>query len=359
MQLPNHGANPQNLLSALGMKAPKDSIDFSVNTNPLGTPAKIEQNWNAYLDKLKLYPDPNHFQLKQALAEANDVALDTIMIGNGAAEIIFLLTNYFRSKRALIIEPTFSEYRDACYAYHCSITTVSLSANDEWSLPIAEIEKNLPAVDFMFLCHPNNPTGCTYEQTELLYLLEMTKKNHVHLIIDEAFYDFCEDNISVVTKLSSYQHVIVLRSLTKMYGIAGIRLGYAIASPEIISAVTKQQHPWNVNGVAQQIGLTCLEEKNFVKETVSFIGKESNRVRTILNRLGFETSQSAVNYYLLKEKKQEKDLLPLLTFLIQSGIIPRHTYNFTGLDGKYLRLAVKKKEENDRLLSVLERWKQR
>lgn len=361
MHLPNHGANPQNLLSALKIEAPKNAIDFSVNTNPFGPPPIIEDNWSTYYSTLTHYPDPTCLKLKETIANCNQVEKNNVIVGNGAAEIIFLIAQYFSNKKVLIVEPTFSEYRDACTAFGCEIEQVYLEEASRWQLQVEAITTkiNSDSISALFLCHPNNPTGCIYNRESLLTIIQVAKENGVTVIIDEAFYDFCTEDISMSSYLSEYSNLVILRSLTKMFSIAGIRLGYALGEASFIQCIASKQHPWNVNGLAQKIGLQLFSEKGFVQNTARKIEEERIRLFNSLEILGYEVSPSAVNYYILKEKNKDVDSLPLIRFLIQGGIIPRHTYNFNGLDGRYIRLTIKGQAENDKLLSLLKGWKDR
>ncbi|WP_096201009.1 threonine-phosphate decarboxylase CobD [Bacillus sp. FJAT-45350] len=358
MQLPKHGANPNQFVSALGMEMKEDSIDFSVNTNPLGFPTILKDTWEQYIENIDQYPDPNSEKLTKAIADHANVDSTQVLVGNGAAEIIFLIANHFRNKNVLIIEPTFTEYRDACEAFDCNVQSFTLNA-DDWTFNIGQLINQLENIDLLFLCHPNNPTGVTYERQKLELLFKQALSNNVTVVIDEAFYDFSTSNITVSNMLPSYENLLISRSLTKMYGIAGLRLGYLLANQEWIKNLKKLQQPWSINGLAQQAGLVCLDDKEHVKKTAKYIKNERTRLQFELEKIGYEVSNSQVNYYLLKEKGKNEDLQPLIQFLINHCIIPRHTYNFPVLNGRYIRLAVKTHEENNRLLSILKEWKLR
>ncbi|WP_209122533.1 threonine-phosphate decarboxylase CobD [Alkalihalobacillus sp. BA299] len=359
MSLPNHGANPHYFVKALGLQLPEQVIDFSENVNPLGVPPIVQVQWNQYIETIQTYPDPYASQLREKLATDFNLSIDQLLIGNGAAELILLIANYFREKRILVVEPTFSEYRDACLTYGCEVVRYEIFSEETWDVNIGKLLEALNEVDAMFLCHPNNPTGTTMEQGTLLRLLQTAKEKGVTVIIDEAFYDFSSEDLSMMSYIEDFQNLVILRSLTKMYSIPALRLGYVVASNANISELKKLQQPWSVNGIAQQVGLDCVNDHQHVIRTRSFIKGERMRVFQILGKLGYEFSPSVVNFYLLKPKGTREDLKPLIIFLIENGVIPRHTYNFLGLEGKYIRLAIKTSEENDFLLDVLERWARR
>ncbi|MCM3713664.1 threonine-phosphate decarboxylase CobD [Alkalihalobacillus oceani] len=357
MSLPNHGANPKQFAEALAIKLPEQAEDFSVNTNPYGPPESVLSLLASGLgETASAYPDPRGTALTHAVAVANDLQPENVLLGNGAAELIFLLAAHFRGKRVGIIEPAFSEYRDACEAYECEVESIVLPA--PWELRLELIRPLLPVVDLLFLCSPNNPTGISYSRHAIVELLQAAEDHDVYLVVDQAFYDFCLEDVQLQHLLADHPRLILLRSLTKMYAIAGLRLGYLLAQPELLQAIARRQPPWSVNGFAQIAGMQALQEQSFVKQTVAMIAEERERVSAELERLSFVVSPSTVNFYLLSERKKQ-DMKPLLLFLAEKGVIARHTYNFNGLDGRYIRLAVKQPEANDRLIAVLKEWRER
>ena len=226
-----------------------------------------------------------------------------------------------------------------------------------WKLEKKHINEAIKDIDVLFLCSPNNPTGVRFEDETIVALVEAAEQAGVYVVIDEAFYDFCEQNKGLQELVHSYSKLILLRSMTKMYAIAGIRLGYMLADEKLIQQVKKRQPPWSVNGLAQKLGLQLLEEDAFVRQSVLSLSTERERMRAELVKLDFDISPSTVNFYLVSEQKK-KDLKPLMLFLAEQGIVARHTYNFNGLNGKYLRLAVKDMQANDRLLHVMAKWRQ-
>lgn len=353
MQLPNHGANPKHLTEVLKMPLLENSIDFSVNTTPFPLPTTIIEKWFDYIEGISQYPDPNSEALKQTIALKEKISIDSLLIGNGAAQLIFMIALYFQNKRVAIVEPTFSEYRDACRVFNCQIDEIILQS--PWQLDVEKVIQHSKHSDVLFICNPNNPTGVSYSPLQLEYIIE--KLQQVTVVIDEAFYDFKADGKTVIQLINKYPNVIVLRSLTKMYGIAGLRLGYLATHKRLLEKLKCFQNPWSVNSLAQQIGDDCLKNEQYVKEVQQFIKKERDRIFPIIDELGYERSNSEVNFYLLKEKEKEKDTLPFIKFLIELGIIPRHTYNFPSLNGHYLRFAIKTKQENNQLLLALKRWR--
>ena len=357
MHLPAHGSNPEYLYEALHISKPKRWIDFSVNVNPFGMPPSIFNHWTELVKKISDYPDPHAALLKKRLSEKEAITPENILIGNGAAEIIFLIASFFRGKDILIVDPTFSEYRTACTAYGCRVHSLTVSANTDWVLMPETLLPHLEGKAAVFICNPNNPTGVRMKKDALLSIVEAAYERNVACIIDEAFYDFCLEPYTLVPYIDKYPNLAVLRSFTKMFAIAGVRLGWLAGNASFVSKLYALKPHWSVNAIAEQIGLLCLNEDEFVRKTAQKIALERKRMRVELEQLDFTVSNSETNYYILQDK-QTKNVHILLQFLLENGIVARHTENFIGLDGNYLRLAVKTDKENDQLLTVLHKWRQ-
>ncbi|WP_273851763.1 threonine-phosphate decarboxylase CobD [Guptibacillus spartinae] len=354
MTLPSHGANAHYLYEALQIDQLERTIDFSANLNPLGPPPALKEKWQDAFELMTTYPDPHAVTLTAKLASHHDVQANQLLIGNGGAELITLVGRFLAEKRVCIVQPAFSEYEEACLSSGCEVTYHTL-AEGEWTLG-SHLTEKLPYVDAVFLCTPNNPTGVTYDPASVLSILEASQQHDCTVIIDEAFADFLSDESSFSSLLDTFSNLIILRSLTKMYAIPGLRLGYVMAHPRVIEAIKKLQPHWSVNALALRAGELCLEEHDYVAQTHHLIEQERERCFQFFNQKNFIYSKSSVNFYLLRDPERD-DQEPLMRFLMKNGIIPRHTENFPGLDGRWLRFAVRMPDENDRLMEVLATWR--
>lgn len=331
-------------------------IDFSVNINPYGMPQVIKQKWPQFLAYVSDYPDPHSIALKETLAKKELINEDNVLIGNGAAELIFLLANRFRNQDVLIVDPTFSEYRTACTTHGCRVHSVVLKEENDWQLDVDDIIPQLEGKAALFICNPNNPTGVRYEKDKLLKIIKAAYERNVMVVIDEAFYDFCLEPSTLVPSVQKYPNLVILRSFTKMFAIAGIRLGWLAAHPTVLTELLPFQPHWSVNALAEQIGLLSVAEDAFVKQTAEQIAQERKKIEVELAQLHFTVSMSETNYYLLRENEKQ-NMEPLLRFLMENGLTARHTENFIGLNGNYLRFAIRTEKENEQLINVLKRWR--
>lgn len=354
MKWPTHGSNPHYLYRALNIPQPDRLIDLSANINPLGPPSSLKEKWSSFFEKIHDYPDPHASTLKERIALKDNVKEESILIGNGGAEMITLVGRMLAGKNILIVQPTFSEYEQACQNNDCRVTYHQIDKN--WGLNLPALVEKLSKVDAVVLCNPNNPLGLCFPFDTVLQLAQACKENHCYLVIDEAFHDFWEDYQSLIPILRENKHVIILRSMTKMFAIPGLRLGYALADEGIIQLLSRIQPHWSVNTIAMLAGEECLKDKAFVKRTNDYIRIERQKLFSFFQSEGYTVSPSETNFYVLQDPNTV-DQFPLFTYLLHHGVVPRHTMNFPGLEGKWLRFAIKSESENARLMDLLKGWR--
>lgn len=340
----------------MGLSLPEKYIDFSANINPLGPPPALKEKWNDFYREITVYPDPFAEKLKKRIAEREEISVDSILIGNGGAELITLVARFLSGKKVVVVEPSFSEYEKACRANICEIQYHQLMGPN-FELNIDELFPSLSSADALFLCNPNNPTGIQYPVSTVISIIQECEKQNCFVILDEAFYDFLVNYESFFPYINRFTNLIIIRSMTKMFGIPGLRLGYLVAPQNIIAEISKSQPHWSINTIALLAGELCLQNEEFINETRSFISEERERLETFFKKNNFVSTSSQVNFYLLRDSYL-KEQNNLFEFLLLKGIIPRHTFNFPGLEGKWLRFAIKSKEENSKLMEVLLEWRQ-
>ena len=315
-----HGANPENLYSVFSLPMPDKILDFSTNTNILAWP-KININLEELASR---YPDPDCLKLKNIVAERENIPPSRILFTNGSNEAIFLLAGLFGEDTA-ILQPAYSEYSRAFRNLH-----------DMFTLDEAQNFKHV------IIINPNNPTGKYTPLHEVMCSCPDTL-----FIVDEAYIDFLLN--TKPERLCDIDNVILLRSLTKIFHLSGARIGYVIASEKIIAALKKRQPSWSVNAIAQELALIFLKDRAFLQRTIAFYREYAPRFMQAVRDSGFETIQSDVHYFLFRVD----DDLRVIEHLLKAGIVVRHTRNFVGLDGKYIRIATRQPKENNMLLDVI------
>jgi len=352
---PSHGSNPQYLYEAMGLSLPAHYHDFSANINPLGPPSALKKKWQELYQEIFVYPDPFAAKLKNRIENQEQIPGHSILIGNGGAELITLVARMLAGKKVLLLQPTFSEYEKACRANKCEVQYHQLR-EPHFELKLDELRAKLVYADVIFLCNPNNPTGIQYSSATIISLIEACEKENCMVILDEAFFDFLLEYDSFIPYINKFPNLLIIRSMTKMYSIPGIRLGYLVAQPAIVSELSELQSHWSTNTIALLAGELCLQNESFIKETQDYISNERNRLFHFFKQQEYISSFSKVNFYLLQDPLLGNQF-PLFKFLLDQGIIPRHTMNFPGLEGRWLRFAIKGVEENNRLMEVLTRWR--
>lgn len=339
-------------------------IDFSVNINPLGPSKIIKKSIENKIDDIMKYPEIDGLEYKSKLADSINFNKDNLILGNGGIELIYLYIRTMKPKNSLIVEPTFSEYKRALKQVKSNIDEFILEADSDFNLDIdklkLEIENN--DYDILVLCSPNNPTGKFYDIRELEELFITLKENNTYLLLDESFIDFLSPNLldyfedeKFYQKLiNEYDNIFIVRSMTKYYSIPGIRLGYAIASTKIINDLYENKEPWSLNIFALTALENILTDRNFIFNTRSWLKKEKNFLEEEFdNILELSYIKSDVNFYLCKLDFIKSK--PLLEELIKHNIFIRTCEEFKGLDDSYFRVAVRTREENEKLIDGLKK----
>lgn len=355
MQLPNHGANPHAVYEKLGINLPNRMLDFSENVNPAGPPQSVVDVWPTLVDKLSAYPDPTGEPFLSAVATYHGIAKDATFIGNGAAELLSLLAQRYRQKRAIVVHPTFSEYESTLRGTGATIIRIIAKESAGFRLPVAEILAAMKDADVLYVCTPTNPTGILPNYADLINIIQHGKEVHCDVVLDEAFIDFVDESLSFIPKIVENPHLIILRSMTKMYAIPGIRLGYIVANPTLIHEVKAIAPHWNVNGVAALIGTLCLQEDDYRQQAILHSQTERQQMMAFLQSYGCIVTNSSANFLTFKPKNSHH-VKELYVDLVKQGIVLRHSENFLGMNGSWLRIGMKKSAEMSILKEELKQW---
>lgn len=355
---PSHGGRPEQMLARFGLEADSEVIDFSANLNPLGAPAWLSQLLAASLTELAVYPDPDYTAAREAIARAEGLAPDQVRLTNGGAEAIFLAAALLAERggrRAAIVQPTFCEYARACRHYGIKVRHLALKT-DDFDLDAASALDAMREVDAVFLCRPNNPSGTLVERELIERMLAEGQRYGSMLIVDEAFVDFVTPDERLTALLARYDNLLLLRSMTKFYTIPGLRLGYLLGDEAAVSRIAALQLPWSINAPAAALVEPLLADRQFHERTLAWLDAERPRFEHELRALGLRVVPSRANFLLLQDSGP-RPMPALLTHLAHGGIMARHTHNFVGLEGAWLRVAVRSRRENQRLLEAIASWR--
>lgn len=351
--LNGHGGDINRLCNRYGLN-PDEIIDFSASINPLGCPEAVRKAISERFNDIQNYPDSVCTSLRKVIADKVPCNESNIIVGNGSNELFYLIPRALKPKQGILLQPTFSEFKDALSNANVEVVEI---VNDDGNFPI--INTNLSSLKhiedgMVFLCNPNNPTG---QLTLKEDILELVNDNSNRLIVvDEAFMDFVDDGVkySVINDAPLTDNLIVVRSLTKFYGFPGLRLGYLVATESIVNNLMQYKEPWTVNTFAQIAGQVAINDAEFAANTREYVSGEKAFLFDGLSGIkGIRPFRPSVNFILVRIDNAEITSSGIQRLLIKNNIIIRDCSNFVGLSDKYFRVAVKTREENQKLLSAL------
>lgn len=329
-----------------------DIIKLASNENPLGcSPKALRAIHDASRHLIATYPSPINHDLMPKLARHLNLTTDQIFLSNGSDYIYSMLLNCFalhQDKHILTHDYAFSTY--VIQANSFNIPAHSVKVNPDWSVNIdALIEAVTPRTALIFIANPNNPTGLLIPPGDIKRLLEHLPQTTI-LVLDEAYYEYAQEFFSInsIDWLAEHKNLVITRTFSKLYGLAGLRLGYAMAHPEIIELLRRVQLPFAVNQIAMQAAHAALDDTAFVELTLATNRQGMDLMSQGLSELGFEFFPSSCNFLTVNCKE---DSMKLYQYLLNRGIIvrPLHPYQMN----HYLRITIGTENQNLRLLDAL------
>ena len=330
-------------------------LDFSSNINPLGISKDLLGDVCRELSSLcTTYPDPSCKELKYSILDYLGLELDPtwLLIGNGATELIHIFARTFIRKKVVISAPTFCEYELSARRSGATIKFIPLK---NWEHdPEQILKESKEGCDAVFICNPNNPTGILSSISARRIIENIDP--HTKLFIDECFIELVEGTgkmNSMIELVSDYKNLVILRSMTKSFSLAGIRLGYCVCNPTLINLMLDNSISWSVNGVAQKLGMLVLKDISYLEKSKMLIRRERNFMINELKKMTkFSPIPSDVNFFLIDVSDQNST--EVRNYLLNNrGILVRDCSTFTGMGQKHIRVAVKKHIENAILIDAL------
>ncbi len=366
-----HGGNLRKAQELYGLDS---FIDLSANINPFGPPQGVWESLQKGMVDIVNYPDPESLALRKTLSNRLRIPTNSIMVGNGAGDLIFTIVQALKPKKVAIPIPTFSEYERAARSVGSEIIYIPLgpegwdkfnkftgnknSSSDENSVDQVWREY-LSGCDLLFLCSPHNPTGSLLSKDMFERILRLTKELGCRILFDESFLDFLSDELRQSTRsyLETNEHLLVLYSLTKFYSLPGLRLGTVFAHPTLLARFDQYRDPWSVNVLAQHAGITSLEDSKFPDEVREKLGESRSVFYRKFGRSGFSNLRlypTSVNFALIEVLNHTSK--ELIQHLGEQGILVRDCGNFTGLPGDFIRVAIKEVFAMHRLIEGLKAY---
>lgn len=329
----------------------KTVAKLASNENPLGPSNKAIEAIKKYAGKVNIYPDGGGYYLKRALVEKLGLEEEKIILGNGSDEIISLITRVFLQKgeEAIMGDPSFLMYKIDTQLSQARIIPIPLN---DFRLNLPAMAKAItPKTKLIFISNPNNPTGTIVEEKEVrIFLKDLSPQ--IIVIFDEAYFEYVEDENypQTINLLNGESNIVILRTFSKIYGLAGLRIGYGISQPQIIKILNRARPPFNVNSLAQVAALASLKDQDQIIRSKKLIKEEKEYLYSKLDKMKLSYIPTQANFILIKlgikapyiEKK-----------LLQDGTIIRgmKAYNLT----QYIRLTIGTREQNEKFIRALDK----
>jgi threonine-phosphate decarboxylase len=355
---PVHGGNVEQIARTYGLR-PEEIIDFSANINPTGPPSRVmtrlaELSSNTEL--ISRYPEADCHSLREALAAYVGLSSECIIVANGSAALMDVVLRALKPKRCLLPVPAFSEYRRALTASGCNYAAFVLDPNQNFTLDVDALEMawRQNNCDLCIISNPHNPSGSVISSQSLLGLSRRAAADKVTVLVDEAFIEYAPD-ASISRAIPALPNVVVLRSITKFFALAGMRVGYALANRKLAAILWQQVPSWPVSSLASIAAIEALSDVEYAERTRVSCETERKWLFEMLVQLGFRVFPSAANFLLMKLPVEA----PSVSFLNERLIIEHHILirdcdSYEGLErGMYMRVAVKDDTANRKLIHAL------
>jgi threonine-phosphate decarboxylase len=333
-------------------------MDFSGPINYLGPSPKAVEAVKRHARLIKFYPDPNPVELKTEIAKYVGQGVDAanIILGNGSIELIYMITGVTNHNfKAVIPVPSFTEYEKAALRVGGEPIFVQLPEN--FALETESVKKAITDdTRILYICNPHSPSGTLYNRETILDLVDFCQKQGVILSVDENYIEFTgkTDDTTMAGYVKKYENLFVIRSVTKFYGMPGIRLGYGIAAERLVDMLQVDRQPWSINSLAGFATLAAFKDTEFIENTKRTIVKERAHFAEMLGEIGdLHVFPSETNFLLVKILNRKITSTALREQMAKEGILIRDCNTFVGLNDSYFRVTVKSSRENLKLIKAL------
>ena len=311
------------------------TYDFSISVNPLGMPAGSIRAAQEGVLRACAYPDLLGDRLRETIAEREGVCAGHIVLGNGASELIYALCHALRPHKTMVTTPSFSEYETAARSSNSDMAYYDLKEEDGFHMDETVLSQITEDISLFFLCNPNNPTGTVTEKALLLQIAKRCEQTGTFLCVDECFLP---------------SHLIVLRAFTKIYAMAGLRLGYAMtANEDLLGLLGEVLPPWNTSLPAQMAGIAAMQDADYLEKTRVFLAGEKRFLRRELSDgLAGRIYASKADYLFFHSRPDLRERL------LERGILIRSCSDYRNLSPGFFRIGVRTHEEN---VKLIEAWR--
>ena len=352
--LKGHGGNRIELARQLGC-LPQEIIDMSSNINPLGPPPGLIDYLREHIDAVGRFPEVDSREIAEQFAAQCRIDADRVLAGNGTTQFIYALPQALGMKSALIVGPTYSDYADACQLNNVNITFAIAAESQNFQPDLDQIRKHLGAVDTVFICNPNNPTGAMIAADDLKALCRAYPDTI--FVIDESYLSFIQNAEVNSIRREDLSNLIVLVSISKIFAIPGLRIGFVVSSGERMQQLRRFLQPWSVNSLAQLATGYLMVKTNemdaFMRETYRLITGERERFITAFDDAPDIMLYPSTTNFLVAGLQDGLNADEVCRRLTEDKIMVRNCRNFYGLTDRHIRISLKLPEHNQMLIERL------
>jgi threonine-phosphate decarboxylase len=342
-----HGGNVAALARQLNCE-PAQIIDMSSNINPLGPLPGLIDHLKSQLHRVGVLPEVDNRTAVEMMAKVFGVDAGCLLAGHGTTQFIYTACRALNVRTAMVLGPTYADYADVCHAHGVMVRHWMAVPTDGFAVDMVRMNQAISNCDVVFICNPNNPTGCLIPGADL----EQLCREHpdTHFIIDESYMPFVADGETHSLLGCALDNVSVLYSISKIFGVPGLRAGFLVANRSTIQRFERLAHPWSLNSLAQEaicyIGKKQIAVKDFIQQTRSYLSYERQKFMAFMSDCGRITLYPSVTSYILMRLPPNESADSICTALSHQRILVRNCSNFRGLSDQYIRMALKTPEMN-------------
>ena len=351
-----HGSDLEKIEQIFHIKK-EDITSFSANINPLGISPKMKAHLQNHIDCITTYPDREYTDLRKAIGNYVHTDYSNILVGNGATELISLFINFHKPKKAILVAPTYSEYKREIERSGGECSFYFLKEEEGFSLNLEHFKQCLDhTVDLVIICNPNNPTSTALTKNQMEEIVKYCDEHHIFVLVDETYVEFADETIySSVPLVDHYHNLVILRGISKFFGSPGLRLGYGICgNKELLSFVKKEQSPWTINSLASLAGEVMFSDTTFQQQTKQYIKEQRDMICQQLSTIpAISYIPPVANFVLCHIVDKKVTASELFETCIKQGLMIRDCVTFEGLSPYYFRFCFMEEEKNKQLLEII------
>ena len=333
-------------------------LEFSGPINFLGPPQTAMEAVKENARLIRFYPDPNPVEFREEIAKYVGCGIqeENVLLGNGSIELIYMIAEILpKGFKALIPIPSFSEYEKAALRVGGEPVFVPLSNN--FAMENEKIKQAITDdTKILCICNPHSPSGTLYGKKQLLELVEFCNKKDIIFSVDENYIEFADQSLknTLAGYVKDFENLFVIRSVTKFYGMAGLRFGYALAAGNLIDKLQTVRQPWSINGLANAVTLAAINDTEFIENTKATIAKNRAELARLLSEIdGLHVYPSVTNFLLVKIKNKKITSTMLKELLTKDGILIRDCCTFMGMDDTFFRVVIRSEKDNQQLVEKI------